>query len=163
LNTNERHNCKKPYTFFDMYKLDVPQKTEYSILLDIWESSVRATHHFLQKEDIEVLKKIIREKGVFNHVSLTCARDINNNILGFMGVSKDSIEMLFIDSRSIGREIGKILLLHAIKDLNITKVDVNEQNEQALRFYEHFGFKITSRSELDGTGKPYPILHMQLQ
>jgi len=163
LNTNERHNCKKPYTFFDMYKLDVPQKTEYSILLDIWESSVRATHHFLQKEDIEVLKKIIQEKGVFNHVSLTCARDINNNILGFMGVSKDSIEMLFIDSRSIGREIGKILLLHAIKDLNITKVDVNEQNEQALRFYEHFGFKITSRSELDGTGKPYPILHMQLQ
>ena len=146
-----------------MYKLDVPQKTEYSILLDIWESSVRATHHFLQKEDIEVLKKIIQEKGVFNHVSLTCARDINNNILGFMGVSKDSIEMLFIDSRSIGREIGKILLLHAIKDLNITKVDVNEQNEQALRFYEHFGFKITSRSELDGTGKPYPILHMQLQ
>ena len=163
MNTNERHNCKKPYTFFDMYKLDVPQKTEYSILLDIWESSVRATHHFLQKEDIEVLKKIIQEKGVFNHVSLTCARDINNNILGFMGVSKDSIEMLFIDSRSIGREIGKILLLHAIKDLNITKVDVNEQNEQALRFYEHFGFKITSRSELDGTGKPYPILHMQLQ
>lgn len=146
-----------------MYKLDAPQKTEYSTLLDVWESSVRATHHFLEREDIEVFKKIIQEKDVFNQVNLTCARDINNNILGFMGVSKDSLEMLFIDSRSIGKGIGRILLLHAINDFNITKVDVNEQNEQALKFYEHFGFKITSRSELDGTGKPYPILHMQLQ
>ena len=146
-----------------MYKLDVPEKSEYSTLLNVWESSVRATHHFLEKNDIEGFKKIIQEKDVFNHVNLTCARDSNNNIVGFMGVSKDSVEMLFIDSRFIGKGIGKMLLLHAINDLNITRVDVNEQNEQALKFYEHFGFKITSRSELDGTGKPYPILHMQLQ
>lgn len=146
-----------------MYKLDAPQKSEYATLLDVWESSVRATHHFLEKKDIEIFKKIIQEKDVFNHINLTCARDMNNNILGFIGVSKDSLEMLFIDARSIGKGIGKLLLLYAIKDLNITKVDVNEQNEQALKFYEHFGFKVTSRSELDGTGKPYPILHMQLQ
>lgn len=146
-----------------MYKLDAPQKSEYATLLDVWESSVRATHHFLEKKDIEIFKKIIQEKDVFNHVNLICARDMNNNILGFMGVSKDSLEMLFIDACSIGKGIGKLLLLHAINDLNITKVDVNEQNEQALKFYEHFGFKVTSRSELDGTGKPYPILHMQLQ
>ena len=146
-----------------MYKLDAPQKSEYVTLLDVWESSVRATHHFLEKKDIAVFKEIIKEKDVFNHVNLTCVRDINNNILGFMGVSKDSLEMLFIDSRCIGKGIGKMLLLHAINDLNITKVDVNEQNEQALKFYEHFGFKVISRCELDGTGKPYPILHMQLQ
>ena len=150
-------------TLFDMYKLDVPRKGEYSTLLEIWECSVRATHHFLEKNDIDVFKKVILEKDVFNHVNLTCVRDINNNILGFMGVSKDSVEMLFIDSGSIGKGIGKVLLLHAINDLKITKVDVNEQNEQALKFYEHFGFKVISRSELDGTGKPYPILHMQLQ
>jgi putative acetyltransferase len=88
---------------------------------------------------------------------------MNNNILGFMGVSKDVLEMLFIDSRSIGKGVGKMLLLHAINHLNITKVDVNERNEQALKFYGHFGFKVTSRSELDETGKPYPILHMELQ
>ena len=147
----------------DMYKLDVPAKSEYSILLSVWESSVRATHHFLEKRDIDVFKKIIEEKDVFNQVNLTCARDTNNNILGFIGVSKQSVEMLFIDSGSIGKGIGKMLLLHAINDLNITRVDVNEQNEQALKFYEHFGFKVISRSELDGTGKPYPILHMQLK
>jgi putative acetyltransferase len=147
----------------DMYKLDIPQKSEFPILLDIWESSVRATHHFLKKDDIEIFKKIIREKEIFNHVSLTCARDSNNSILGFMGISGDNLEMLFIDAGYIGKGVGKILLQYAISNLHITKVDVNEQNEQALKFYEYFGFKVITRSELDGTGKPYPILHMQLQ
>jgi putative acetyltransferase len=146
-----------------MYKLDTPQKNEYPALLDVWESSVRATHHFLKKDDIEIFKKIIQEKDVFGQVNLTCARDINNNIVGIMGVSQDNLAMLFIDSRFIGQGIGKLLLLHAITNFSITKVDVNEQNEQALKFYEHFGFKVTARSELDETGKPYPILHMQIQ
>ena len=48
------------------------------------------------------------------------------------------------------------------EDYETDKVDVNEQNEQAIGFYQHYGFKTISRSELDGTGKPYPILHMEL-
>jgi putative acetyltransferase len=145
-----------------MYKLDTPNKAEYNTLLEIWESSVRATHHFLKEEDIQFFKKIIQEKDVFSHVELSCVRDLKNNMLGFMGVSGENLEMIFIDAGFIGKGIGKMLLLHAIENLNIRKVDVNEQNESALKFYEHFGFKIISRSELDGTGKPYPILHMKL-
>lgn len=49
------------------------------------------------------------------------------------------------------------------KNLEVKKVDVNEQNEQALGFYEHHGFKTIGRSELDASGKPYPILHMALK
>ena len=146
-----------------MYTLDIPQKTEYAVLLKVWESSVMATHHFLQKNDIHVFKKMILEKEIFSQVNITYARDSSNNILGFMGVAEDNLEMLFIDPDHIGKGIGKLLLLDAINRFNITKVDVNEQNEQALKFYEHFGFKIISRSELDSTGRPYPILHMQLQ
>ena len=58
--------------------------------------------------------------------------------------------------------VGKKLLRHAINNLQARKVDVNEQNEQALQFYKHFGFEVLSRSEVDGHGKPFPILHMQL-
>lgn len=70
--------------------------------------------------------------------------------------------MLFIDPYLRGQGIAKMLLQFAIDHLNVTNVDVNEQNIQAVGFYKHFGFKVISRSELDGTGKPYPILHMQL-
>ncbi|MGY0625916.1 MAG: GNAT family N-acetyltransferase, partial [Paraglaciecola chathamensis] len=43
-----------------------------------------------------------------------------------------------------------------------TKVDVNEQNPKALGFYQRIGFKVVGRSELDGQGKPYPLLHLAL-
>ncbi|WP_374755463.1 hypothetical protein [Runella slithyformis] len=46
--------------------------------------------------------------------------------------------------------------------MNVQRVDVNEQNPQALGFYERMGFAVISRSALDGLGKPYPLLHLQL-
>ena len=43
-----------------------------------------------------------------------------------------------------------------------TRVDVNEQNEPAVKFYLLMGFAIEGRSDLDGTGKPFPLLHLRL-
>jgi putative acetyltransferase len=145
-----------------MYTIDSPEKSEYPDMLKVWESSVRATHHFLNNDHIEDIKKIIREKEIFDHMNLTCARDSSRNILGIMGTSEENLDMLFIDARFIGRGIGKLLLFHAMNDLKITKVDVNEQNEQALQFYQNFGFHIVSRSACDDNGLPFPILHLQL-
>ena len=52
---------------------------------------------------------------------------------------------------------------YSIDHLNVTKVDVNEQNEQAVGFYKNYGFETVHRSELDSSGKPYPTLHMELK
>ncbi|OAT53609.1 histone acetyltransferase [Providencia heimbachae ATCC 35613] len=41
-------------------------------------------------------------------------------------------------------------------------IDVNEQNPQAVGFYQHMGFSQYRRSELDGQGNPFPVLHMRL-
>lgn len=51
---------------------------------------------------------------------------------------------------------------HAIEELGVRAVDVNEDNTQAVGFYERLGFVQVGRSELDGQGKPYPTLHMKL-
>jgi putative acetyltransferase len=69
--------------------------------------------------------------------------------------------MLFVDNKSRGTGIGKLLLDYAVNKLNARKVDVNEQNTQALKFYYHFGFKEAGRDEYDGEGKGYPILHLE--
>ncbi|MBA4849827.1 GNAT family N-acetyltransferase [Emticicia sp. BO119] len=135
---------------------------EHDTLLDIWESSVRATHHFLREDNILFFKQTIHEHKYFEMVELACVRDDNNQILGFLGTNDNNLEMLFVHADSLGKGIGKVLLNHAINEVKITKVDVNEQNEQAVGFYLHHGFKMTSRSESDGTGKPFPILHMEL-
>lgn len=71
--------------------------------------------------------------------------------------------MLFINPTVRGNGIGKVLLEYSIKEQKVTKVDVNEDNEQAVGFYEKFGFKAYDRSELDASGKPYPTLHMKLE
>jgi putative acetyltransferase len=143
-------------------KIDRIRKTEYPEVVQLWESSVRATHHFLKEEDIEYFKPLILNTYL-DAVELRCMRNDENNILGFLGVAEQNLEMLFIDPEHRGKGVGKSLLDYAMENLNVTKVDVNEQNEQAVGFYEHCGFEVIGRSELDSSGKPYPILHMALK
>ena len=83
-------------------------------------------------------------------------------LIGFMGIAEGNLEMLFIDNNYRGTGVGKKLITYAIDNLQVTKVDVNEQNIQAVGFYKHIGFNIYKRSDLDREGKAYPILHMQL-
>jgi putative acetyltransferase len=145
-----------------MYTLAAATKKEFPYLLEIWEASVRATHHFLPEEDILLFKSIIQEKQLFAQVDLTVARDEAQHILGFMGVANGNLEMLFLHPSATGKGLGKLLTQYAIEKKNVTKVDVNEQNTEALAFYKHMGFKVVSRAATDGMGKPYPILHMEL-
>ena len=136
--------------------------SDFEELVQVWEASVRATHDFLAEEDILYYKPLILNEYLYA-VQLACMRDDNNAILGFVGTAEDKIEMLFIHPYSRGNGVGKKLLTYAVVQHNATKVDVNEQNRQAVGFYEHMGFTSVGRSELDPTGKPYPILHMELR
>jgi putative acetyltransferase len=145
------------------YNISQVKPEEHDLILDIWESSVRATHHFLKEEDILFFKQTIHEHKYFEMVELACVRNDEGQILGFLGTNEDSLEMLFVHADAIGQGVGKTLLHHAIEELKVKKVDVNEQNEEAVGFYLHHGFKVVNRSELDGTGKPFPILHMELR
>lgn len=135
--------------------------SDFPELLAVWEDSVRATHNFLTEDDIQFLKPIVMEQA-FPAVTLRCAKDDTGAILGFVGIHEQSIEMIFLLDHARGQGIGKLLMSHVIDTFACNKVDVNEQNPQAQAFYEHLGFKVTSRSPLDGQGKPFPILHMTL-
>ena len=136
--------------------------SDYQEVVAVWEASVRATHHFLTEADIAHFKPLILEEYL-DLVELKCVRNENGEIMGFSGVAEHKLEMLFIHPMYIGNGIGKHLLDHSIDKQGVTQVDVNEQNEQALGFYLHCGFQTIGRSELDASGKPYPILHMELK
>lgn len=137
------------------------QNTEYQELISVWASSVKATHDFLQPDDFEFYKELI--PSFFDNVTLHCIKNETGQLIGFIGTHEDNLEMLFVTANEIGKGIGKKLLLYAIDHLGITKVDVNQQNIQAVDFYIHFGFETISISEVDGFGKPYPILHLKLR
>ena len=144
------------------FKINSIAAHEYPQVVELWEASVRATHHFLAEADIQFFKPLILNEYL-KAVELHALRDSSNNILGFLGIADHKIEMLFVHPDARGKGVGKILTTYAIQQCGADKVDVNEQNEQAVGFYQHMGFITVSRSELDGLGKPYPILNMQLQ
>ena len=134
---------------------------DYPEVADVWEASVRATHHFLPESDIQYFKPLILNEYL-KAVDLSCVKDEAGRILGFMGVHSNSLEMLFLHPQARGKGLGKLFVRHAIDQLKVRKVDVNEQNPEAVGFYKHLGFAVVSRSALDGLGKPYPILHLEL-
>lgn len=133
--------------------------TDYPRLIEIWEIAVRNTHDFLKEEDFAYYKKQL--PGYFPHVTLS-GFEQEGILVGFAGVAEGNLEMLFVDNNYRSTGIGKKLIEYAISHLQVTKVDVNEQNSQAVGFYRHMGFNILNRSEQDGEGKEYPVLHMQL-
>ncbi len=128
-------------------------------LSQIWVESVQATHHFLAKEDFLFYQSVVP-----NYLKIMDLYGIRKHqIVGFLGVQDQTIETLFVQPNFFRQGIGKALLSYALTELNATKIDVNEQNQKALAFYVHFGFRVVSRSESDPTGRPYPILHLKYQ
>lgn len=141
-------------------RVDQKNNTEIEAMMAIWESSVKATHNFLTINDINALKPAVKN-GLLMIEQLYGYYD--QKLLGFIGVEGGKIEMLFIDANALNQGIGKKLLQYAIDTLKIKYVDVNEQNEKALGFYQHMGFQVTSRSELDEQGNAFPILHLKMK
>lgn len=146
----------------DIEILDDIDEKDMENILYVWESSVRATHTFLNEEDIISIKPQVKE-GACYVSKLMCVRDDEGIVQAFMGVHDGKIEMLFVSDKCRGKGIGKSLVEYAINSLNIKYVDVNEQNIQGVGFYKHMEFDIFKRSELDEQGNPFPILHMKLK
>lgn len=131
-------------------------------LLHVWEDSVKATHLFLSSEEIESIKEYVPQ-GLQQIGHLVIAENEAHEPIAFMGIQDQHLEMLFILSHERGQGLGLQLLNYGIMHYNINHVAVNEKNPQAKGFYEHMGFEVYKRSELDEQGNPYPILYMKLK
>lgn len=128
-------------------------------LTDVWERSVRATHDFLVEDDIVGLRP---EAGSgIEHIAALAVAYVDGKPCGFAGVQDGHLEMLFIAPESRGCGVGRALLAHAVEREGAVTLDVNEQNAQAVGFYEHEGFVVEGRSPLDDAGRPFPLLHMR--
>jgi len=145
-----------------LMKIESAHPSHFERLVTVWESSVRATHHFLQESDIAALRPLLLNAYLPN-LKVMIARDEAGVIHGFLGVDENRIEMLFVDDASRGKGVGKLLLNYAIAHFGANEVDVNEQNPQGVAFYQHMGFVEVGRSERDGQGNAFPLLHMKLR
>ena len=129
-------------------------------LLEVWESSVKATHLFLSHDEINAIKQYVPQ-ALKEIPTLVIAENEAGKPVGFMGIANQMLEMLFVSNESRGQGIGKQLLQYGIEKYSIIELAVNEQNPLAKGFYEHMGFEVYKRTELDEQGNPYPLLYMK--
>lgn len=113
---------------------------------------------FLTDTDIQNISPLVLQ-------GLTSGRtfaitDSENQICGFINIVQTKIEMLFIHPTHFACGYGKALVQYAEEKHQAHCVDVNEQNEQAVQFYAHLGFRQVGRSALDSSGAPFPLLHL---
>ena len=133
---------------------------QYAQLIQLWEASVRSSHEFLTEKDISDYRLLIHDYYL-GQVELYYLWD-GNQILGFIGMLKCHVQLLFVDPSHTGNGIGTLLMEFAINRHRASSVEVNEQNPRALAFYLKLGFEVVDRHPLDAAGKPYPVLSMQL-
>lgn len=129
-------------------------------LLDIWDSSVRASHHFLAESDIMQLRP--QAEAAIRHIEVLWVLYDSQNPVGFMGVQESKIEMLFLHPDYFRKGLGRMLVEKAFSNLNVKYVDVNEQNPEAVGFYRRMGFRVFKRNDCDSDGRPFPILEMKI-
>ena len=130
-----------------------------AVLLEIWEASVRASHHFLTEDDIRSLCPQAEE--AIRQIETLWVVEEENVRIGFMGIQSGKIEMLFLHPDYFRKGIGRILIQKAFSELGVQYVDVNEQNPSAVKFYELMGFRTFRRDGKDDMGNPFPILRMR--
>ena len=129
-------------------------------LLVIWEDSVRATHPFLSDAEVRKIKEYVPQALAGVSRLVIAERKIGCPV-AFMGVESQRLEMLFLSQEERGAGLGRQLLDYGICRHGICEVTVNEQNPQAVGFYEHMGFTVYKRTDYDEAGDPYPLLYMK--
>ena len=129
-------------------------------LLTVWERSVRATHAFLSGEEIAKIKPYVPQ-ALEQVPHLVVLEEETGKPVGFMGIAERKLEMLFLDPEVRGKGYGRRLRQYGIERYAVQEVTVNEQNPQAIGFYEHMGFQTYRRTERDEQGGPYPLLYMR--
>ncbi|MBB6427738.1 acetyltransferase [Sphingopyxis sp. JAI128] len=133
--------------------------TDGERVVQIWREAVDATHDFLTAADRAAIEAEVQ--AFLPAAPLWLAVDAGDRPVGFMLLDGASMDALFIDPAYRGAGIGRALVEHALERHPVLTTEVNEQNVQAVGFYERLGFEATGRSARDGQGRPYPLIHLR--
>lgn len=127
-------------------------------IIEIWRRAIDATHDFLSPQDRLQIDEMVC--GFLPKAPLWVAVDGEDYPLAFMFIDHGHMEALFVDPTCHGSGVGTALVRHGLSLHPTMTTDVNEQNSQAVGFYEKMGFRRTGRSPVDGQGRPYPLIHL---
>jgi len=144
-----------------MWTIRLLREDEQDRLHEIWSDAVRATHGFISEEHFRHFSQIVREE-MLPQGGLWVAAGADDRAIAWMQIEGRKVEALFVDPDFHRRGAGRALMEQARRLSPVLELDANEQSG-AVAFYRRLGFVETGRSEADGRGLPYPLVHMRLE
>ena len=93
---------------------------DYEAIAELWEASVRATHHFLKPEEIGFYTPYLL-KYALPACRLYGIKTNEGKLCAFIGLSDDKIEMLFVNPKFFKNGCGRRLVDFAEREKNIKK------------------------------------------
>lgn len=117
------------------------QKNDINAVMEIWKNENIKAHQFIPKEywkaNYNYVKEILPNAEIYVYV-------VESEIIGFIGLDKNYIEGIFVNTNNQCNGIGTSLLNKVKENRNTLTLSVYKKNINAINFYKKNDFKITS-------------------
>lgn len=119
------------------------KKSDINYIMEIWKNENIKAHKFIPKkyweDNYDYVKEILPNAEIYVYT-------INENIVGFIGLDKNYIEGIFVDTNNQYNGIGTLLLNKVKENRNTLILNVYKKNIDAIKFYKKNNFVITNES-----------------
>lgn len=115
------------------------EKDDLEAVMRIWKSENIKAHSFISKEYWENNYNYVKENLPNAEIYVYSLKE---DIMGFIGLNKNYIEGLFVDTSNRCNGIGTSLLNKAKENRNNLTLNVYKKNLNAINFYKKNGFVV---------------------
>ena len=126
------------------------RKADINKVANIWLDTNITAHYFIPeqywKSNFELVKELLLQATVYVY-------EDKQEIQGFVGLSDEYIEGIFVSAEMQSQGIGKILLNYVKGKRNNLLLHVYQKNTRAISFYQREGFEIQCNGIDEATGE----------
>ena len=134
------------------------RKVDINKVAEIWLDTNIKTHYFISaqywKSNFELVKELLLQATVYVY-------EDKQEIQGFIGLSNEYIEGIFVSAEMQSQGIGKILLNYVKGKRNSLLLNVYQKNARAISFYQREGFEIQYSGLDEATGEKDYVMAWQ--
>ena len=134
------------------------RKVDINKVAEIWLDTNIKTHYFISaqywKSNFELVKELLLQATVYVY-------EDKQEIQGFIGLSNEYIEGIFVSAEMQSQGIGKILLNYVKGKINKLILNVYQKNTRAISFYQREGFEIQYSGLDEATGEKDYVMAWQ--
>ena len=134
------------------------RKVDINKVAEIWFDTNIKTHYFISaqywKSNFELVKELLLQATVYVY-------EDKQEIQGFIGLSNEYIEGIFVSAEMQSQGIGKILLNYVKGKRNKLILNVYQKNTRAISFYQREGFEIQYSGLDEATGEKDYVMAWQ--